>query len=427
VRRRDLIWINAACGGAAETVGMDSQTLSTHGPQQLFVAPHRLLFFVGATNVLLAMAWWAAWLGAARFGWTLPSAGPYGGWLHAFVMQYQMLPSFVFGFLLTTFPRWMGLPDIDRWRYAPVGIGLFGGQIATLLGAMGWQAGIVVGAWMTLAGWLAGLVTLGPLLWREKGTTWHARSCFAALLVGLGGVIAWLGFLLAGSPSWAYAAIKLGGFGLLLPLYWTVAHRMFPFFAGNVVKPYVAWRPMWLLAAMWPLVMLHLGLELAHAYAWTWIPDVALLALSAMALARWWPKGRKPFILTALFVGFAWLPVAFALYAVQSIAYLTQGEYLLGRGPAHALFIGFFGSVLVAMVTRVTQGHSGRAMTMPPVAVHAFVAINVVAVLRIVAEISRDPMLWQSLAATGWLLALAPWIARVGMIYLAPRVDGRPG
>jgi uncharacterized protein involved in response to NO len=406
---------------------MDSRTLHLSSPRQLFAAPHRLLFFVGATNLLLAMAWWATWLGAARLGWAVPSAGPYGGWMHAFVMQYQMLPSFVFGFLLTTFPRWMGLPEIDRWRYVPVGIGLFGGQLATLLGAIGWEAGIVVGAWMTLAGWLAGIATLGPLLWREKGATWHARSCFAALLIGAAGVVAWLVFLLAGSPAWAYAAIKLGGFGMLLPMYWTVAHRMFPFFAGNVVEPYAAWRPMWLLAVMWPLLLLHLGFELAHAYAWTWLPDLALLALSAVALARWWPRGNKPFILSALFLGFAWLPVAFALYAVQSLAYLLHGDLLLGRGPAHALFVGFFGSVLVAMVTRVTQGHSGRAMTMPPVAMYAFVAINAVAVVRVAAELGHDPMLWQLLAAAGWLLALTPWIVRLGSIYLAPRVDGRPG
>ncbi|TZF90489.1 NnrS family protein [Cognatilysobacter lacus] len=406
---------------------MHSTADSTPRAAQLFAAPHRLLFFVGASNVLLAMAWWAAWLGAARFGAAMPSPRPYAGWLHAFVMQYQMLPSFVFGFLLTTFPRWMGLPDVDRWRYAPVGVGLFGGQLATLLGAIGWDAGIVVGAFMTLAGWLAGIATLAPLLWREKGTTWHARSCFAALVVGLVGLLAWIGFLLTGSPMSAYAAIKLGGFGLLLPLYWTVAHRMFPFFAGAVVKPYAVWRPMWLLAAMWPAVLLHLGLELMHAYAWTWLPDFALLALSATALVRWWPRGRKPFILTALFLGYAWLPVAFALYIVQSLAYLLQGVFPLGRAPAHALFIGFFGSVLIAMVTRVTQGHSGRPLSMPPVAVYAFAAINMVAVVRIVAEVSRDPMLWQTLAAAGWLVALTPWILRLGRIYLAPRVDGKAG
>src|SRR5690606_7581724 len=65
-------------------------------------APHRVMFFVGASNVLLAMAWWAMWLLDMRwqlFGLRQPQA--WAGWLHAFVMQYQVLPSFFFGFLLT--------------------------------------------------------------------------------------------------------------------------------------------------------------------------------------------------------------------------------------------------------------------------------------------------------------------------------------
>ena len=110
------------------------------------------MFFVGSSNLLLAMAWWAAWLLSTRWPEiATPQPQTYAGWLHAFVMQYQMLPSFFFGFLLTTFPKWLGLPDIDRWRYLPVGLGLFGGQITTLLGALGWEAGIVVGLWLTIA------------------------------------------------------------------------------------------------------------------------------------------------------------------------------------------------------------------------------------------------------------------------------------
>ena len=212
------------------------------------------MFFVGAGNLLLAMAWWAAWLGALRWPFAqMHQPWPYAGWLHAFIMQYQMLPSFIFGFLLTTFPKWMGQPEFERWRYAPVGVGLFGGQIATLLGAVGWDAGIVVGLFMTMGGWLAGLLTLGPLLWREKGTTWHARSCFAALSLGFLGLLAWLAHVLGASPFWAFVSIKIGTFGVLLPVYLTVAHRMFPFFAANVVPGYQAWRPLWLLAALWRL------------------------------------------------------------------------------------------------------------------------------------------------------------------------------
>ena len=396
--------------------------------RQLAQAPHRLMFFIGASNLLLAMAWWAMWLADARwqlFGLRQPQ--PYAGWLHAFVMQYQMLPSFMFGFLLTVFPRWMGLPDLERWRYLPVGLGLFGGQLATLLGAFGWQPGITVGALLTLGGWLAGIGHLLPMLWRERGTTWHARSCMAAFALGLAGLLAWLGFLLTEAPLLAFASIKVGTFGLLLPVYMTVAHRMFPFFAGSVVEGYQPWRPLWLLALFWILVLGHLLLELVHAYGWLWLVDLPLLALLLLALWKWWPRGKAPGILLVLFIGLAWLPVAIALYAFQSIAYELTGSFLLGRAPAHALFVGFFGSVLVAMVTRVTQGHSGRALVMPKAAWFAFAAIQLVAVMRVFAEVMPDGLAWQAAAAIGWVLAFLPWVARIGGIYLSPRVDGKPG
>ncbi len=397
-------------------------------PRLLATAPHRLMFFIGAGNLVLAMAWWALWLADARwqlFGLRQPQ--PFAGWLHAFVMQYQVLPSFIFGFLLTVFPRWMGLPDIERWRYAPVGAGILGGQLATLAGAFGFGPGVVVGFWMTLAGWLAGLATLGPLLSRERGVTWHARACFAALALGLLGLLAWGLFLLAGDARLAFASIKLGTFGLLLPVYVTVAHRMFPFFAGNVVPGYAPWRPMWLLAAVFLLCLGHLMLELAHAYGWLWLADLPLLALLCLALWRWWPRGEVPGLLNVLFLGLAWLPLAVLLYAFQSLAYLATGEFLLGRAPAHALFVGFFGSVLVAMVTRVTQGHSGRPLRMPAAAWFAFAGIQVVATVRVLADVASDGLAWQAAAAVGWVLAFAPWVLRVGRIYLSPRVDGKPG
>src|SRR5690606_38274607 len=124
------------------------------------------------------------------------------------------------------------------------------------------------------------------------------------------------------------------------------------------------WRPLWLLAAMWPLLLAHLVLELFHAYAWLWLVDLPLLALTLLMNWKLWPRGRMPGLLAALFIGLAWLPLTFALYAGQSLGYAATGVYYLGRAPAHALFVGFFGSVLVAMVTRVTHGHSGRQLVM---------------------------------------------------------------
>jgi uncharacterized protein involved in response to NO len=396
-------------------------------PRLLANAPHRLLFCVGAANVLLAMAWWALWLADMRWhaiGLRQPAV--YGGWIHAIVMQYQVLAPFMFGFLLTVFPRWMGLDEIGRRHYLPVGIGLFGGQLLTLAGAFGPQHLLHLGALFTLAGWSAGLFHLLRWLLRDRGKTLHAASCAAAMTLGLCGFALYAAFLHVPDARLLEASIKLGTFGLLLPVYFTVAHRMFPFFAGNVVQGYKPWRPMWMLGAFWALALAHLVLELLHALRWTWLPDLGLLALSSAWLWRNWPRGAMPRLLRVLFLGYAWMPVAMALYAGQSLWRLGGGD-ALGRAPAHALFIGFFGSLLVAMVTRVTQGHSGRPLVFGRAATFAFVAIQCVCLVRIAAELVPDPMAWQAVAAAGWLLAFLPWVLRSGWIYLTPRADGKPG
>ncbi len=391
-------------------------------------APHRLLFAIGAGNVLLAMAWWALWLIDVRWhaiGLAQPAV--YGGWIHAIVMQYQVLAPFMFGFLLTVFPRWMGLDDLRRWQYVPVGAGLFGGQLFTLAGAFGPERLLHAGAVLTIAGWSIGLFHLLRWLARDGCRTRHAVSCGGAMLLGLAGFLAYAAFLHTGDARLVFAAIKIGSFGLLLPVYFTVAHRMFPFFAGNVVPGYRPWRPLWVLGAFWPLLLAHLALELMHGYAWLWLPDAGLLALSAAWLWRNWPRGPAPALLRVLFAGYAWLPVALALYLLQSTVYALQGEFVLGRAPAHALFVGFFGSLLVAMVTRVTQGHSGRPLVFGGAATFAFVVIQLVAVTRIAAELVPDQMAWQAVAAAGWLLAFAPWVLRSLRIYATPRADGKPG
>lgn len=386
-------------------------------------APHRLLFFIGAGNVLAAMAWWTAWLAGLMPTPTVPA-----GWMHGFIMQYQVLPAFIFGFLLTVFPRWMGQDEASRWHYLPVGLGLVAGQVLTLAGLFAGSALLVhLGVINTLAGWLAAMVVLAGRLFRDRGATWHAISCFAALLMGLAGLLAFALFLHVPEPRLAFAAVKIGSFGLLVPIYVTVAHRMFPFFAGNVVPGYRPWRPMWLLAALWPLSLGHLALELAQLRHWLWLVDLPLLALTATMLWRWWPRGPVPALLRVLFIGFAWLPIALALYAGQSLWFAATGEFALGLAPVHALSVGFFGSLLVAMVTRVTQGHSGRPLVLGRIPAIAFAGMQALAVSRVAAELAANPAPWFLATSAGWLLVFLPWVLRSLWIYLTPRLDGKPG
>ena len=86
-----------------------------------------------------------------------------------------------------------------------------------------------------------------------------------------------------------------------------------------------------------------------------------------------------------------WLPVAVLLQTVRDGSFALTGEWVLGRAPIHALGMGFFGGMLVAMVTRVTMGHSGRPLRMDRLTLVCFLVLQVGALLRVLSEVFTAP------------------------------------
>ena len=412
---------------------MNDQTESPALPRdlaRLFAqAPHRLLFLAGAAAVLLSMGWWAAMLVAQRWpAFAMPAAPSPAGWAHAIAMQYQVLSLFVFGFLLTVMPRWTNTASYSAWHYLPVSGTLLVGYLVTLAGLFGSAGTFAIGIALTLCGWLVGLALLAATVWRDAGRTYHAISCWCALAFGGIGLALYALFLRTGDARLAFAAIKIGTFGLLLPVYLTVCHRMVPFFSQCVLPGYSLVRPAWVLFTVLALAFVHLLGELAHAYAWLWPVDLAIALLTGWLAWQWQPwRARRVRLLLVLHWAFAWLPLAFALYALQSAWFAATGDFVLGRAPVHALTVGYFGSMLVAMVTRVTQGHSGRVLEMGNIAWACFLAMQAVALLRIASDLLPDGPAWLALSALAWVAAFTPWVLRNAWIYLTPRADGKPG
>lgn len=399
--------------------------------RQLAAAPHRLMFFAGASAVLVSMLWWALWLATVRFGWGVVSPPPAPvppGWAHAMLIQYGMLPMFMFGFLLTVFPRWMRQPAIPPARYVPVGIGVLGGYLLAHVGLLGYRPVLVAGFVLMILGYAAGLQALGVVLHRFRWKDNWAISTWSALALGLVGLMLFTAFILGANSELGRFAVHLGTFGVVLPVFFTVSHRMLPFFSNNVVRDgYAVRRPSWSLPLVWLLLLAHLLL------AWLensqiWLVDLALTLVFGWHFIAWQPwKCRRPGLLAALYIAFAWLPIAFALYTAQDAVLAFGGGHVLARAPLHALAVGYFGSMLVAMVTRVTMGHSGRPLQMGRIAWLCLLLLQFVALIRIYGAVSGDIYYWSAIAAFGWLLAFTPWALHFLAIYLRPRVDGRSG
>ncbi|MBA4382457.1 MAG: NnrS family protein, partial [Sideroxydans sp.] len=161
-------------------------------------APHRVMFFGGAIQSLAVMLWWTLEL-ATRYGivgqtmsWVVaPSAA------HGFMMIYSLLPFFMFGFLMTTFPRWMAGKEISSKLYVTAFVFMFLGAVGFYVGLIFSAAILVMAVVCALVGWGIALYALVRVLLETRpGDKRHPIVLSIALAFGWYGLASYLVWLL---------------------------------------------------------------------------------------------------------------------------------------------------------------------------------------------------------------------------------------
>jgi len=139
-------------------------------------------------------------------------------------------------------------------------------------------------------------------------------------------------------------------------------------------------------------------------------------------------QSLKNRLLAMLHIGFLWLGLALVLGGISQLLGVLQGAPVLGLGALHALTMGCLASLMLAMVTRVSCGHSGRALVADRLVWSLFWLLQVATVLRIAAAAQSGMAVWLLLAAALlWASIMAVWGVRLGNWYGRLRADGRPG
>ncbi|MCZ2406221.1 MAG: NnrS family protein [Burkholderiales bacterium] len=410
-------------------------------PRYLMLAPYRLGFFLALVQLTAASVWWALVQAGRAGGLPGPSLALPPALVHAVAMVYGFMPLFFAGFLFTALPKWL---RVAPWPVAALRPAL----LLQALGGLLWLLGAHAGVPLALAGALLaalGLAWMALLLWRlirrsRAPDTLHPRAVGLALVWG---VLCLLGVALgvaAGDADLARASVLSGLWGCMVVVFVTMAHRMVPFFTSPAM-PFVHGRhAFWLLWLMWGVAgfeVLALGVEgagLPPAWARAWqVLRAVLEGAAGLALcwvARVWALAQslRNRMMAMLHIGFLWLGAALLLAGAGQVLALVPGAPALGLGALHALTMGCLGSLLLAMVTRVAGGHSGRALAAERLAWPLFWCLQAAVLLRIAASVpSRLSAGLLLAAALCWAAALAWWTVRLGGWCGRLRPDGRPG
>jgi uncharacterized protein involved in response to NO len=403
----------------------------------LLAAPHRLYFFLGMLGIGTASVWWLVQLAARTLGHPITLELP-PAWMHGWLMSNAFLPFFMFGFLFTAGPKWLNVIAPSARAVLMPGVLALAAFMLALIGAHGSLPLVAAGALLLAAAWSVLLARFYRLICASRiKDQVHARLVLAAFTPGVLAHVAFAAGALRLDPRWIHSAEMLTIWFFVAPVFVTVAHRLIPFFTANVVPLLDAWRPLWLLWTFLAIVVGHGVLPviaILSPSAFIGVLRVAFDAAGAALLAfvawRWGVvQSLRNRLLAMLHLGFLWLAIALALYAWNT-AMLLAGvpQASLGPAPLHALTMGFFGSTMLAMVARVTAGHSGRALVADGFTwlLYWMLQAAVLARLGVDAFPSQSP--WLTLAAIVlWCVALLPFAVRSALIYLRPRPDGRPG
>lgn len=372
----------------------------------------RPFFLAGALLALLAVALWAAVLQGLLSAPQVP-----GGLLawHRHEMPFGFALAIIAGFLLTAVQTWTGRPGLSG---RPL-IALFALWLAARLV---WFLPLALG--VLIAAQLAFVALLLAQMARQLIAARQRNNYPILLVLSLLGLCQ--GLTLAGLALGDDALQRRGALAalwLIAVLLSLIGGRVIPFFTQRGlgrVEAFAAqpWRDRLLLAGGLLVAALFASGHNLQAQPWLALPFALLAALHGLRLWRWHLPGiwRVP-LLWSLHLAYAWLLVATLGMAAWHLGWLAQPS------PAsHALAVGALGGLVLAMMARVSLGHTGRPLQPPKAMAWAFAVLNLGALIRVAAGGS-----WLWLAALCWGLAFALFVVHYAPVLCRARVDGHPG
>lgn len=387
-----------------DSIARESETRRLHRANLPAVLEYgfRPMFFAAGSWAVMALALWLAMF----FGYAqLPTRFDPLAW-HVHEMLFGFVMAAVAGFLLTAIPNWTGRLPVRGYPLGSLtGLWLVG-RIACLISAN-------LPAWLAVLADLAFPLALLAVAAREiiTGRNWRnlpmtaplALFIVADLLMHLES----LGFSVPVGLGWRLAV------GAPILLISVIGGRIIPSFTRNWLFKRKSSR---LPSPQGMLDTTAVGVLTAALILWAFLPDhpvtgaflIAAGVVNAWRLSRWagfatW--GEK--LLIILHVGYAWLVVGIAL--------LGLSIFNIGVPVAsaiHALTAGATAVMILAVMPRVTLGHTGRTLTASRATVAIFVLINAAALVRVCASWHTEFM------ALLLLISGMCWITAFGLFEL---------
>jgi uncharacterized protein involved in response to NO len=368
------------------------------------------LLSAGFRPFFLAAGLWAClsmtlWILMLRGMVQLPTAFSAVVW-HFHELLFGFIAAAIAGFLLTAIPNWTGRLPLQGWPLGALVLLWLAGRVAVAFSAL-------IGPAVAMTVDLAFLVVFAAVVGREilAGRNWRNLPVVVAL-----------SFLIGANALMHAELTALGerlSISVVIVLISLIGGRIIPSFTANWLRRREADS---FPAPFGPFDRATLAISIIALAAWVImglvpISGVALIIAAlahAIRLARW--RGgatlEEPLV-TILHLGYAWVPIGLGL--LGSSAWFPS----LATSAIHALTVGAMGTMILAVMTRASLGHSKRELTAGLGTSTAYALALGAAAVRVAAPYSGAAYAGAlDLAAGLWIAAFLLFVALYFPLYV---------
>jgi uncharacterized protein involved in response to NO len=389
-------------------------------PTPLFRLAFRAFFLFGALVSLLGILVWNLILnGQLTFN-------PYGGALfwHSHEMLFGFVSAIVVGFLLTAVQNWTSIPGIKGMPLLALWLLWLAGRLGALFS---WSDPMLY-AIIDVAFLPCAAFFLGRPIFKIR----QYRNMFfvpVLLIMALANGFTHAGVLYS-DPSLINQGNQLA-IWLVVFLMSVIGGRVIPMFTANGTRTPktepIAWLEKLTLGSTLLLTLLH-GLNANSVMSPSLLGGLFLIAGVGHGTRwlrwRFWVSLKTPLV-WSLHTAYGFIPLGLL---INSWALFSNGV-IASSTLLHFFTAGAMGSLIIAMMARVSLGHSGRPLQPHSAMTLAFAAIFAAGLSRTL-MITLFPQwqgLWINLSSGLWILSFGLFVFFYSRILTSPRVDGKPG
>ena len=373
----------------------------------------RPFFLGGAIWAVAALALWLCVLSGAI---ALPSLFEPLAW-HRHEMLFGFVGAVIAGFALTAIPNWTGRLPIAGLPLA----GLFALWAAARAAMLFSQvtgplvaAALDVGFYLALAGFAA----------REVLAAKNRNLPVVLIIFLLGAADAADHAAAAGWIADGAIAVR-AGISLVIVMISLIGGRIVPSFTRNWLTK--QWVKTDLPGQPSRYDIATVAATAASLFAWLVAPlseaaGVLLVVaglLQAVRLARW--RGLRAWhdpLVLILHIGYFWVPAGLLLLGASLL-----GAAIPASAAIHALTAGAMATMILAVMTRATLGHTGRELVAGPPTILLYGLVTIGAMLRVAASLGViDYGIGLDVAGIAWVGAFILFLAFYGPILFRPRL-----